>query len=130
MFGSSDQRATNPRTGSPRRRRGTTTAGGPPRRPRKAFRPGRADAFEALENRRLLAGSVDLTQEIARLLDGGLTTRPVTIDHASLGGFLNADGVTISFPAAGEVDVSATSSEIKIDDVLDITTGAITFTDD
>ena len=69
--------------------------------------------------------TTDLTQEIIHLLDTGQTSAPVTLDHASLGGAITADTVTISFPDppgltfdgsawTGEVDVSAASASLSV----------------
>lgn len=121
MFGLSDRRAT------PRKARSLRKAAEIAARRRRAYllRTVLAPTFEALEGRTLLTGTTDLAQEIVQLLDTNQTQKSVTLSEASLGGFLTADSVTISFPSvpgltqtangwSGEVDVSARSANLDV----------------
>ncbi|MGP0063987.1 MAG: beta strand repeat-containing protein, partial [Isosphaeraceae bacterium] len=74
-----------------------------------------------LEQRQLLSG--DLTQQIINLVDGGTTTGTVELSDVSLGGFLSASSVTVSFEDfsqqadsswSGTVSVSADTASIAI----------------
>lgn len=121
MIGSSHRRANGPKSRSQRKAAEFAA------RRRRAYllRTAQAPAFEVLEGRVLLDGSTDLAQEIVKLLDTNQTQSTVTLSEASLGGFLTANTVTISFPSAsgltqtpngwsGEVDVSATTANLDV----------------
>ena len=119
MFAASDRRSTNRRARAARKAAHAAAR----RRRSHLLRTGSAPGFESLEARTLLTGPTDLAQEIVHLLDTGQTQQPVTLGSASLGGFLTADGVTVSFPIgltqtangwSGEVDVSAASANLAI----------------
>jgi hypothetical protein len=109
--------------GSRRSPKGQKTASGgiPRRRGKHAFRPGgHRQGFEFLETRQLL--SVDLTQEIVNLLDDHSTTASVTLNDVTLGSFLTANSVMVSFQNisqqgsdwSGTVSVSADTASITI----------------
>ena len=86
--------------------------------------------FESLELRQLL--SVDLTQEIGNLVDGGTASGSQTVNNVTLGNFLSADSVTVTLSDfssqgsgdwTGTVSVTAQTASISIGSEL---TGTIT----
>ncbi len=92
------------------------------RRKSHAFHPGDYHrGFELLEPRQLLSG--DLTQEIINLVDGGTTTGSVDLGDDTVGSFLSANSVTVSFENfsqqsdsgwSGKVSVTADTASIAI----------------
>ncbi len=87
------------------------------------YHPGNGGlAFECLEERRLLSGTNDLTQEIENLLTSGTTTGSVNLPNVTLGSFLSSSDVTISFQNisqqgsdwSGTVSVTADSASLQL----------------
>jgi hypothetical protein len=89
------------------------------RRGPRTFQPGSLLAFESLESRTLLT---DLTQEISSLLNSGNFSHSTTLPSATLGSFLTADNVTISFSNisqqgsdwSGTASVTAASASLTV----------------
>ena len=83
-------------------------------------------AFEYLEERQLLNGSSDLTQDIQNLINSGTTTGSVDLPNVTLGSFFSSGDVTVSFQNlsqqgsnwSGSVSIAAGSASVALGQVF------------